>query len=122
MEIGSSGPPSFGSRLGDVSRVPVLGALEPAEYGPQGLVAGRLVLLDGGGLAGYLGHLGRQAGAPLDGEDAPGEDAVGFFEGGVRAAPFQQLFEGGVELLGGPQGEVEGDGLSVGRGQRIFSR
>ena len=108
-----------------VLRVAVLGALEAVEYGPQSLVAGRFVLLYASGLVGELGHPGGKAGTSPDGEDAPGEDAVGPFEGRVLAPVFEQVFEGRVEGFGGFEGEAQLDlpgGIAAGRAQRIFSR
>lgn len=91
---------------GRLLRVAVLGALQSIEYGAQSLVAGGFVLLHASGLAGELGHPGGKAGAALDGQDAPGQDAVGPFEGGVLATVFEQLFEGGVEGFGGFEGRL----------------
>ena len=87
-------------------RIPVLGSLEAVEYGSQGPVAGGFVLLHAAGLAGEFGHPGGEPGATPGGQDAPGEDAVCPFEGGVLASFLKQVFEGGMEGFGCFEGEA----------------
>jgi hypothetical protein len=112
-------------------RVPVLGTLEAVEYGSQGPIAGGFVLLYVTGLAGELGHPGGEPRAASGGQYAPGEDAVGPFEGGILAPALEQIFEGGVEGFGVSEGEGHLDldgvfgfalGLVAAQAQRRFSR
>jgi hypothetical protein len=112
-------------------RVPVLGAFEALEYGSQGYVSGGFVLLYATSLAGEFSHAGGEPRATPCGQYAPGEDAVGQFEGDVLATALEQIFEGGVEGFGVFKGEGYLDfdevfgfalGLVAAQAQRRFSR
>jgi hypothetical protein len=56
--------------------IPVLGVLQTIEYGTQSFISGDFVLLQASGFAGKPGHPAGETSAFLDGQYAPGEDAV----------------------------------------------
>lgn len=96
--------------------ITVRGALQAVEYGAQSLIASGLILLDAFGSASEFGHLAGEAGAAFNGQDAPGEDTVSFFQVSlfrgraiveIAPATLDQVFEGGVENLGGSEGQAQ---------------
>lgn len=76
-----------------ISRVAVLAALEPADYGAKLSVPSGLVVLEAPGFARQRGDAARQPRPALCDEDAPGEDAVAALEGRTPAVCVEKVLE-----------------------------
>ena len=91
----------------ELSRVAVLAAFQPFEYGAERLPPRSFVLLEGPRLPGQPGNAPREPRPTLRRENAPAEEAVRTLEPRVFSSALEQLLQRRVQRLRLLQGEKD---------------